>query len=230
MRWLAVCLFAACSHAAPAPQTIESRVATAKHVTTPSSNLEMVMLPPLPSRRGIDLADEKACRAHYNHVAAGRTSDDMNRLVYAASATTGDCRIDTDALFERLASYRVGGCTGVPIEEAQETWSRLAVVASTRARRVAAYRNLAVLAWWSMRGEREPAAWIHVGDVSLRAAKLDPNGSDLAIAAIDAYEGALTLKQPIKREQVTHVDRMLAQIVDGAAGDRARLLRGRLRF
>lgn len=245
MRRVSVLLGFATACARPVPPAPiashhEARVAIAldaKLVTADYRDLELFGLPPLPPKRGLDLVEEATCRAHYAHVLAGRGSsdvreDDLRRLARIASQITGDCRIDADALFAEDAPYNLGGCTGTAPAEAIIAWRRIAAVASTRARRAAALRNLAALAWRIAVYDVRVDAWIDVGDAYVLAADADPNDPVLSRFAVDAYENALRVPfatdiaiEPAQRRRVA---RGLERITDGAAGDRARALRLRL--
>ena len=231
MRWLVLALAACATPSAPA---IESRCAVPAVVASkpPIRYLDLVAMPPLPEKRGFDRIEERACRAQYEHVKRMPYQplvvelDEMHRLVRLAVDAGGDCRIDTDAMLAAQASYHIGGCRGPSADEAFGSWVRLAAVASTRARRAAALRNVASLAWRIARSSGDSVdAWIDVGDRFVRAADADPNALVLSIAAVEAYERALSRAS---RDAMKKIRRRLERIVDGSAGDRARALRERL--
>jgi hypothetical protein len=250
MRWPVLVALVACSRQAPAPTIAshhEARVEVARTTelaTRSYRELELVELPPLPAKRGIDLGEEKTCRAHYRHVQriyngelggsdADRT-DDVRRLARVAIQAGGDCRIDTDALFASEAPYHFGGCRGVSPREGVIAWTRVAAVASTPARRAAALHNLASVAWMNALRERHIDPWIDAGTAYVRAAQSDPSDRVLSGWAVDAFENALRTPLAdhvaITREQVLRIDRMLAHVSDGQAADRARALRARISY
>jgi hypothetical protein len=240
MRWFVILALVACSRST-SPPTIaahfEARAPVEDATKLIEHELVLMKLPPLPPKRGIDLAGDKPCRAHLARALAVRGDSwpgDIQRLIHIATLTGGDCRIDTDALLGSEAPYFVGGCRGARSEDALITWNRVAIVATTRARRAVALRNVAALAWHEARGYGAITDWIAVGDAYVRAAAADPDALDLSLAAVDAYENALrvprVLHWEISSEDVAQIDRKLAQIVDGSAGDRARALRARLQY
>lgn len=229
MRWLVLAVVG-CSHAA-AP-ALESHRAPAPIELLPSDQmiehsrraLELVALPPLPAKRGIDLAEEKTCRAHLRAVQRNMDGlSDVETLVRIAAETNGDCRIDTDAMLGAEAPLHSGGCRGPSATEAKQAWLRVALVASTRARRAVAMRNLAMLAWYEAIWRRDPAVWIAVGDAFVRAVDVTDDREELSRFAVDAYENALRVTTYL--EDALAIGRRLAAITEGAAADRAYALR-----
>ena len=248
MRWSLVVTLAACTRStAPAPVIAAHHVGTsvaAARVTVwiDHDDLGMVALPDLPAKRGIDRIEESTCRAHLKHVQGlsrklvsyEQREDDMNRLARAAMQVGGDCRIDTDEMFEANAPTRVGGCMGASVDEALLAWRRVAAVASSPARRAAALRNVATLAWRDAQREGVVDRWILAGDAHVSAAASDSNDLALSSLAVDAYENALrtplVAKRTIDRAKVIEIAHKLERITDGSAADRARALRARLRW
>jgi hypothetical protein len=235
MRWLVIALVA-CSHQASAPTTISSRH-DAPVAIAPAAGLidhayvALVALPPLPEKRGLELSGDKACRAHLTQVRSydHRTrADDLQRLIRVATLTGGDCRIDADEMLAADAPYRIGGCTGASLDEAILAWTRVAMVATTRARRSAALRNVASLAWDSATRGGVVAEWLVAGDAYVKASQSDRDTLELSTYAVDAYENALRM-HPAAAD-VERIANKLDEIVDGTAGDRARAIRSRLRY
>lgn len=220
-------VFAVACHAPAAQPVISARTVTVVDVAKPLDlskdfSLDLVALPPLPEKRGIDLAGEGMCRALLER------RDDLPRLVRVATLTGGDCQIDVDRLLGDWAPYRVGGCTGASPDEAMLAWNRVALVATTQGRRRAALYNVAQLAWYFAWRTTDADAWTNAGDAFVRASR-DDDALVLAVRAVDAYENALRLPK-LSAKQVGRIARGLAQIHDGAAGDRAVELRARLRY
>jgi hypothetical protein len=239
MRWLVITLVA-CSHAPPTPAPLSARHDLQVEITPATELIQrderLVELPPLPAKRGIDIAGDQSCRAHLAAVQrydARTHDDDLQRLIRVATLTGGDCRIDADALLAEAAPIRIGGCMGASIEDAKLAWTRVALVATTRARRAAALRNVATLAWDAARFSIGTAAWIAAGDAYVKASDADRDALDLSTAAVDGYENALRVpfvqRTQITRANVAHIAGKLGAILDGPAADRARAIRARLR-
>jgi hypothetical protein len=214
------------------PNAIESHRAPSTITLLPPDQLierdyrawQLVELPSLPEKRGIDLAEDKACRAELLHVQSIRPKpDELARLVRTAAQSDGDCRVDTDELLAAMAPFRVGGCMGATSEEAKIAWVRVAIVASTRARRAAALRNVAMLAWREATWSREIERWLAAGDAFVRAIDASTEREELAVWAVDAYENALRVT--IYGDDARVIGARLAAITEGAAGDRAYALR-----
>jgi hypothetical protein len=227
-----VVLFAACATPSRVAEPLSSQHAPVASLEASSdvfATLELVAMPPLPARHRLDVLAERACRAHLE-VARGfvdDTHEDLRRLVRVAIETGGDCRIEADDLLAERAARRIGGCTGTSPEIAIEQWALVAAVGSTHARRAAAQRNVATLAMWIADYTDDAARWITAGDAFVKAVALDRDDQTLSAAAVESYLRAVTQKK-LAPEQKAHAAHMLERIVDGAAGDRARLLRARL--
>ena len=223
VRWLLI-LLAACGSPPPRP-ALSAYCATPRLADTTRGRERdfktLVELPPLPAKRGA-----LSCSTDVERAVRIRIEPfEDQQLVRHAIARGGDCRIEVDAHFASYAPYRIGGCTGASADEALRPWTLVAAVASTPARRAAALRNVAALAWRLARYGENADAWIEAGDRYLAAIEADPNTLELSLAAVAAYEHAIRVSRD--RDQIAKITRRLAQIVDGAAADRARALRQR---
>ena len=194
---------AGCTHAATVEAPVASHVAAthgfAPHVVAAfgarTDARAFVHVPTLPLRTGMSGSREASCRAQLRKVtqSIGRYDAsyddlaDMTELARLAIDAGGDCRLETDALFEHHTITRIGGCGASPIGVAIASWSLLAAVATTEPRRRAALRNLATVAYtYAYRG-RDPNTWMMTADAYVRAAHAEPDAEDLWVFAVDAY-------------------------------------------
>ena len=226
--WLIVVFVIACGGASQPPPVIAGQAPITGEVRRSNVtlgldfDLDLVELPPVPEKRGLDLAGEATCRTLFER------GDDLHRLIRVATLTGGDCQIDVDGMLGAYAPYRIGGCTGASVDEAVVAWKRVALVATTHGRLRAALNNVAQLSWYLAWSLSTPDAWADAGDAFVRASRED-DALELASRAVDAYENALR-RPKLSPKLVARIARGLEQVHDGVAGDRAHPLRARLSF
>jgi hypothetical protein len=167
-----------------------------------------------------------ACLAAIRDLGTRPALASLASLVALGHAKGGDCAVAVDFTVEMHATNAIS-----PFDT-HAYWRLAGEAATTRERRIAAFRMAALYAWHeaflfvrsALRGGAFPLEpWIAAGDAFARAADDDPR---LAPYAIDAYENALraSRQRELTPAHAAHIARALAAL----PGDRAAALRLRI--